>query len=143
MRHTLTNSYLLELHQAIHNWSADAFKLALYGDAANLDQTIAAYTAANEIAGVGYAAGGIPLLLEAGFPQLALLSDSTKVLIDFQDILINPAAFTCRYGLIYNTSKANRSVAVLDFGMDFTTVTSFALVWPDPTPSRAAIRLGV
>ena len=47
-------SYLLELHQTIHNWNTDQFKLALYDPSATLDPaTTAAYTAAHEVAGVG------------------------------------------------------------------------------------------
>lgn len=137
----LCRSYLLELHEAIHNWLTDQFKLALYTPSATLDPaSTTAYTAANEVAGVGYVAGGVPLLVTPGYP---LLSPAGKVLLDFADIHINPASgFTTRYGLIYNASKANRAVAVLDWGYQYAPAVALDIVWPTPDDNDAIIRLG-
>lgn len=146
MKQSICQSYLLELTQGIHVWGVDQFKLALYGDAAVLDYTTAAYTAAGEIAGTGYVAGGFNLALTAGYPKLDpnAQAGNPRVLIDFADINVDPAAFTTRYGLIYNSSKQNRAVAVLDFGQDYVSTASFVLAWPDPggINSQAILRLG-
>lgn len=139
----ICKSYLLESQLGIHDWQTDVWKLALYTDVAALDaDTIGAYTAVNEVAGVGYVAGGIVLALTAGYPKLSLTAGVRKVLWDFADIVINPAAFTARQALIYNTSKANRAFAVIDFTQDYQAFASFGLMWPAPTDSGAAVTLG-
>lgn len=138
----LCNSYLLELHQAIHDWTVDQFKLALYTSAAQLDpKIITAYTNAHEAAGTGYVAGGYDLVIPPGFPKLA---DSGRplVLIDFNDIAVNPAFFATSYGLIYNASKANRAVAVINWGTGYFATVDFGIAWPEPDESHCIIRLG-
>ncbi len=50
-------------------------------------------------------------------------------------------AITARCALIYNSSKANRSVAVLDFGSDKTSITTFTVEFPAATNTAALIRL--
>jgi hypothetical protein len=137
----MCKSYLLELHQAVHDWDTDQFKLALYQATANLDpDVIAAYTALNETVGTGYVAGGYNLAITAGFPKVSLTS--RKWLVDFVDIAVNPAVFSTRRGLIYNSSKANRSVAVIQFGYTYNPTVSFGIQWPPNDDDNCIIRLG-
>lgn len=137
----LCRSYLLELHQGIHDWDTDEFMLALYTPSATLDPaTTTVYTTANEVSGVGYVAGGVDLLVTAGFPKL---SDDGKVLIDFTDIVMNPAlGWTTRYGMIYNKTKGNRAVAVVDWGYQYNPTAALNIVWPPADDNDAIIRLG-
>jgi hypothetical protein len=58
--------------------------------------------------------------------------------VDFADIVFN-AAVTARCALIYNSSKANRSIAVLDFGSDKTSA-NFTITMPSNTATSALIR---
>jgi hypothetical protein len=52
----------------------------------------------------------------------------------------NPSVFTARCALIYNSSKANRSIAVLDFGADKTSTATFTIVMPVNDANSALIR---
>lgn len=137
----MTKSYLLELHRAVHNWDVDQMKLALYQATANLDpDVITAYTALNETVGTGYVAGGFNLVSTPGFPKVSLTS--RKWLMDFADIAVTPALFSTRRGLIYNASKANRAVAVVQFGYTYNPTVSFSFVWPPNDDDNCIIRLG-
>lgn len=143
MTQNLCKSYLLEREQGIHVWGTDVMKLALYEAAAALNpDTATAYNASNECVGTGYTAGGVVLVLTSGFPKLSP-TGARKVLIDFADIALSPASgFTARYGLIYNASKGNKAVAVIDFANTIPATSSFGVVWPVPDDSNAIIRLG-
>jgi hypothetical protein len=138
----LCNSYLLEREFGVHVWGTDVMKLALYGAGVVLyPLTMTEYTAINEVVGEGYVAGGVVLGITAGFPMLAP-SGNPKVLIDFVDILFNPADFTTRSALIYNSSKQNRAVATINFGLDYPANVSFAIVWPPNDEFNCIMRLG-
>jgi hypothetical protein len=50
------------------------------------------------------------------------------------------AAMTARCALIYNSSKGNKSVAVLDFGSDKTSTGTFLITMPANTSTTALIR---
>jgi len=143
MSQNLCNSFLLELCQGIHAFGTDVFKLSLYTAAAQLDpNSLGAYTAANECVGTGYSAGGIALALTAGFPKKSP-SGAPLILIDFVEIgPLAGSGFSYRYGLIYNSSKANRAVATVDFGGLLTVTSSYGVVWPSPDDNNCIIRLG-
>ena len=52
------------------------------------------------------------------------------------------ASFTARGALIYNSSKSNKSVAVLDFGGDKTvTDGTFAVQFPTADANSAIVRI--
>lgn len=130
----MTSSFKKELALAIHDFSLDTFKIALYSSSASLGADTTAYTASSEITGTGYSAGGATLTAAA--PVL----DGTTVVLDFSDITWAASQLTARGALIYNSSKANRSVAVLDFGSD-KTMTNFAIVFPAATAAAAVLRI--
>lgn len=136
---TLTNSFLRELMEGVHNFSnpgGDTFKLALYTSSADLGAGTAAYTTSGEITGTGYVAGGETLTSVS-----PVVSDDV-VYIDFANATWNPAAFTANGALIYNSSQSNKSVAVLSFGADKTCTSTFTVQFPAPDASNAIIRLG-
>jgi hypothetical protein len=109
------------------------YKIALYTASANLSYTTLTYTTVGEITGTGYTAGGKTLTVIP--PQT---SDYTAYL-SFADVTWNPASFTCRGALIYN-STTNAAVAVLDFGSDKTATNTFTITFPTNTASNAIIR---
>ena len=113
------------------------YKIALYSAAANLDYTTTAYTTQNEITGTGYIAGGQALTIS----QVPTYTPGTSTaFISFANAVWNPASFTCRGALIYN-STTNAAVAVLDFGSDKTATNTFTVTFPANTASDAIIRL--
>ena len=131
---TLTTSFKGQLPLAVHDFTTDTMKLALYVSTANLGADTTVYTTDGEITGTGYTAGGIVLT------GVTVLTYGTTVYIDF----VNSAwsgALTARGGLIYNASKGNKSVAVLNFGADKTSVNTFTVQMPANTYTAALIRI--
>lgn len=129
---TQTTSFKAELYQAVHNLTTDTLKVALYNGNANLNETTTVYTTSNEVSGGGYVAGGVALT------GATLSTSGYTAYVNFNNVNFS-AAVTARCALIYNASKGNKSVAVLDFGSDKTS-SSFTLTMPTNTPTTALIR---
>ena len=132
---TLTTSFKQQLLLAVHDFSTDTFNIALYTAAADLGAATTVYTATGEVVGTGYTATGQALT------GVAVTVSGTTAYVDFSDIAWTPAAFTTRGALIYNASKGNKAVAVLDFGADKTPTTSFTVQMPVNSATSALIRL--
>jgi hypothetical protein len=132
---TLTTSFKEQLLLAVHNFATDTFKMALYTAPADLGAGTTVYTAGSEVVGTGYTATG-----QALTGVTVNVSGSTAY-VDFADVVWNPAGFTARGALIYNASKGNKSVAVLNFGADKTASTIFTVAMPANTATSALIRL--
>lgn len=130
---TLTDSFMLDLLRAVHDAEADMLKIALYGPSASLGRATTAYTTAGEIAASGYTAGGLALTnVTTGF-------ENDWLYMTFDDPQWS-GAFSAAGALIYNASKSNKSIAVLDFGMVRTSTTLFKLNLPKLLPQQAIIR---
>jgi O-glycosyl hydrolase len=129
---TQTTSFKKELYEAVHNFTTDTFKIALYTASADLNAATTAYSATNEVTGTGYVAGGIALT------GVTIGSDGYTAFVNFANAVFG-ASVTSRCALIYNSSKANRSVAVLDFGSDKTSA-NFTVTMPANTSTTALIR---
>lgn len=136
---TQTTSFKAELYEAIHNVLTDTLKIALYTANANINESTTAYTATNEVTGTGYSAGGQVITVSGG----SIGTSGYTAYFTFDNVLWNPASFTTRCALIYNSSKANRSIAVLDFGSDKTATTQFQIVMPANTATTALIRSSI
>jgi hypothetical protein len=128
---TLTTQAKLIALQAL---ATGTLKMALYTANANLGANTLVYTTANEVVGTGYTAGGNTLT------NVTVLTSGTTAYLDFNDVVWNPAVFTTRGALIYNTSLGNLAVAVLDFGADKTATTTFTVQTPVNTATTALIR---
>ena len=131
---TLTTSFKQEVLLGVHDLDTDTLKMALYVAEANLGADTTVYSTTNEVVGSGYSAGGVVLT------GVTVLTSGTTAYVDFADPVWNPANFTARGALIYNASKGNKSIAVLDFGADKTATTSFTVQMPANTASSALIR---
>ena len=128
---TATTPFKAELLQGIHDFNTDVFKLALYVATADLGANTAVYTTVGEVSGAGYTAGG---------ETMTGVSVSPQGFVNFANVVWPVANFTARCALIYNSSKANRAVAVLDFGADKTATTSFTVQVPPNTATSALLR---
>jgi len=132
---TQTTSFKAELYQAIHNLTTDTLKIALYTGNASLDASTTAYSSTNEITGTGYTAGGVTIT------GVTVNSSGYTAYVSFNNPSWTSASFTARAALIYNSSKANRSIAVLDFGADKTVSgNTFTITLPTNNASDALIR---
>jgi hypothetical protein len=128
------SSFKAELPQAIHNLLTDTIKIALYTANADLGPATTVYTTSNEVSGTGYTAGGATLT--GG----AITLDGAVACITFANVSWPGSAFTARGALIYNASKANRAIAVLDFGSDKRSAT-FTITFPVSTATTAVLRI--
>lgn len=136
----IANSFKTEILTATHDFTAstgDTFKLALYTSSATMSKSTTAYSATNEVGNSGtYSAGGGSLT-----SSTPTLSTDTAV-CDFADISFTSATITARGALIYNSTKSNKAVVVLDFGADKTsTAGTFAITFPTADASNAIVRI--
>jgi hypothetical protein len=143
----MTTSFKVEILDGIHAFgttvvraatTADTFKIALYTSSATLDATTAAYTTSNEVPSTGnYSAGGNTLTVSQ-----VPTSTSTTAWLDFADTTWSNATITANGALIYNSTQADKSVAVLAFGGDKTsTAGDFTIIFPTADSSNAIIRI--
>jgi len=130
---TQTTSFKKELYQAVHNLSTDTIYIALYTASADLNENTTVYSATNEVSGTGYTAGGQALT------GVAISSSGYVAYVNWSNVSWT-AALTARCALIYNVTQGNKSIAVLDFGSDKTSTTTFTITMPANTSTTALIR---
>jgi hypothetical protein len=132
----ICNSYKTEALQGIH-LAADVYKIALYTSAATLNKSTTAYSATNEVGNSGtYAAGGATLA-----SRVDQVFTDTAV-IDWANVSWTSATITARGALIYNSSRSNKAVAVLDFGSDITSTNgTFLITMPTPAAGTSLVRV--
>jgi len=118
------------------NFATDTFRLALYTNAATLNQLTTAYTLDGEASGGNYAAGG---LVVAATVSTALESSGSTIYVNFSNAAWT-GSITARGALIYKAG-ANGAVCVLDFGGDKTSTSTFTVTMPADTSTSALIRL--
>jgi len=131
---TLTTSFKQQLLQGVHDFDTDTFYMALYTASADLSATTTVYTATGEVVGTGYTAPGIVMT------GISVSVTDTTAFVNFSNVVWT-AALTARGALIYNSSKSNKAVAVLDFGADKTSTTTFTVAMPTNSSTSALIRL--
>lgn len=129
---TQTTSFKAELYQAIHDLLTDTLKIALYTANADLNAATTAYSTSNEVTGGGYVAGGVQLT------GVSINTSGYIAYVNFNDVNFN-ASVTARCALIYNASKSNKSIAVLDFGSDKIS-SNFKITMPANTATTSLIR---
>lgn len=132
------NSFKTELLAMTPHTAADVYKIALYTSLATLSKATTAYTATNEVAnGGGYTTGGATL---SGFT--AALDTDTAYLDWSTDPTWAAATITARGALIYNSSRTNKALCVLDFGLDvISTNGTFTVQLPGAAAATALIRV--
>lgn len=137
----ICNTFKQQLFQAQHNFDAvggDTFYLALYTSAATIDASTTVYTTSNEVSSVGtnYPAGG------GALTSLGVSLSSATAFLDFNDVTFPNVTLTARGCMIYNSTNADKAVAVFDFGSDKTaTDGDFTVIFPTATAATAVIRL--
>ena len=105
--------------------------MALYTNAATLDEDTAIYTTVGEVSASGYTASGVTLTVEKG------LTNNTAF-ISFENVTIT-AALVARGALIYKDGGA--AICVLDFGSDKTSTNTFIVTFHTASSADALIRL--
>jgi len=134
---SMCTAFKVDLLAGVQDFDTDVFKVALYTSAATLDATTTTYTTTNEVVGTNYVAGGNTLTV-----SVTPTSSGTTAFISFANTTWVAATITARGALIYNSSKSNKAVAVLDFGSDKTSTDGdFTVSWPTADASNAIIRI--
>jgi hypothetical protein len=132
---TQTTSFKAELYEGIHDLIDDTIKIALFNANADLTASTTVYSTNQEVTGTGYTAGGNTLT------GATVRSSGTTAYVSFDNTSWSSASFTSRGALIYNSSKANRSVAVLNFGSDKIVVNgTLTIEFPSNDVTSAIIR---
>jgi hypothetical protein len=135
-----TNAFKVGLPSGAFDFTTDTFKIALYTGSADIGPTTGAYTTLNEITGTGYLAGGKEVTVSVG-PTVGSDPRNTVAYISFNNVIWNPAAFTCRGAIIYRVGGGDPTICVLDFGGDKTCTTMFEVQFPDANNTSAIIRI--
>ena len=131
---TQTTSFKAQLYQGIHDLTTDVIKIALYTANANLNEDTTVYSSTDEVANTGtYSQGG------ARLTPITIGTSGYTAFVGFPNISWT-GAITARCALIYNETQGNKSVAVLDFGSDKTSVGTFTITMPANTATAALIR---
>lgn len=133
----MCTSFKVDLLAGNQDFDTDTFKVALYASTATLGAATTAYTTSGEVVGTNYVAGGNTLTV-----SVTPTSTGTTAFISFANTTWVAATITARGALIYNSSKSNKAVAVLDFGSDKTSTDGdFTIAFPTADASNAIIRL--
>ena len=130
---TQTTSFKKQLYQGVHDLSTDTIYIALYTAAADLNADTTVYSGTNEVVATGYTAGGQVMT------GVAINTDGYTAYVNWANVSWT-AALTARCALIYNVTQGNKSIAVLDFGSDKTSTTTFTITMPSNTSTTALIR---
>jgi hypothetical protein len=132
----MCSSFKREILLGEHDLDTDVIKIALYTNAADLSAATTVYTATNEVVATGYVAGGNTLT------GAAVTLSGTTAIVDFADTSWTSSDIVARGALIYNSSKTNKAIAVLDFGADKTpTGGVFTVTFPVASATSAIVRI--
>lgn len=132
----ITSSFKAEVLEGVHNLSVggDTFYMALYDSSANISSSTTVYTTANETTGTGYTAGGAQLT------NLGVTTSGTVAYASWDPVTWSSSTISAAGALIYNASKGNKAVAVLNFGGAYSTSDApFTVTFPPNTSTTAVV----
>ena len=133
---SLCSSFKQQILLGEHDLDTDVIKIALFTSAATLSAATTVYSTSDEVVGSGYTAGGNTLT------GATVSLSGTTAYVDFSDTTWSTSTITARGALIYNSSKSNKAIAVLDFGADKTTTAgNFTVQFPTNDASSAIVRI--
>ena len=135
----ITHGIALEAKKAlitgIHQ-PGDEYRIALYNASAKIGPTTKSYTTEGEIKGMGYTAGGVTLKGH----RTGIIGKNA--FITFDDVVLKSATFAAGGAMIYNASKGNATLCVLNLGAERHVYDgAFELKFPKPTETTALILL--
>ena len=134
-----TTIFKLNLLRALENFAIGTpyiYKVALYTAFAELNSSTTAYTTTNEVVGGGYTAGGKILTI---IPPNSNTTAQTAF-VSFLPAIWNPASFTTRGALIYN-SNTGAAICVLNFGNDKVATNTFTIQFPTADATNSILRV--
>lgn len=138
----MCTSFKQELLGGIHDLDTDSIKLALikaapagtYGAATTNYSDVTGNT--DEATGTNYSAGGQVL------DGATISVSGTTAILDFTDEVFDDVTVATDGCIIYNSSKSNRAIAVIDFGGTVSaTAGDLTIEFPAADASNAVIRI--
>ena len=138
----MCNSFKQELLGGVHDMDSDTLKVALikaspsgtYGVGTTNYSDVTGNT--DEAVGTNYIATGQEL------DSATITLSGNTVFVDFADEVFTNLTLAADGAIIYNTSQANKAVAVFDFGGTVTSTSGdFTIVFPTADASNAVIRI--
>jgi len=130
---TQTTSFKAELYQGVHNLLTDTLYMALYTGNASINAATTVYNSSNEVTGTGYTAGGNQVT------GATVNTYGYTAYVNFNNVVWPNSVITARCALLYNVSKGNKSICVIDFGSD-KTMLNFTITMPTNSYTTALIR---
>jgi hypothetical protein len=132
----IVTSFKQQILLGQHDLLNDVIKVALYDSSAILGPNTTVYTTAGEVTSSGYTAGGEVLLGP-------IVSAGTGTgYATFTDPIWLHTTFAVRGALIYNYTKSNKAIGVMNFGTDQVTLNQdFKIQFPANNPETALIRI--
>jgi len=135
----LCHSAYLDLVTGVHQ-PKDRYMIALYTAGASVNHSTTTYTSQGEVSGMGYESGGIAL--EGYEAKLQTKAGNAVAYLDWDDPQWDDSTIKARAALIYNASKSNKALTVLDFGKEYVSGNGiFLVVLPEPGDT-ACVALG-
>ena len=132
----ITISFRREILLGEHDLDTNSLKLALYTSTASLSDGTTVYTTVSEVVGTGYIAGGVVLT------GIDVTTDSSVAVVSITDAVVTASTITARGALIYNSSQANKAIAVFDFGSNKSSSNGdFTVQFPAAAAATAIIRI--
>jgi len=138
----MCNSFKEELLGGVHDLDTDSLKIALikgshtgtYGAATTNYSNVTGNS--DEASGAGYSAGGQVL------DSATITLSGSTAFVDFADEVFTNATVSADGCIIYNSSQANRAIAVFNFGSTVTSTNGdFTIVFPTADANNAVIRI--
>jgi len=136
----ICNSFRQEVFEGVHNFASvggDVFKIALYTNSAQLGATTTVYSSAGEVVASGYTTTGEVLNGQTVVVTQPQTGPQTYITFDNASWT---ADIVARGALIYNSSKGDKAVMVLDFGLDVSSTDGvFTVQMPVAGPNTALL----
>jgi hypothetical protein len=138
----VANSFKTEVLEGIHALENDTIKLALIkaSPSGTYDKTTTNYSDVtgntDEASGTNYTAGGATLA------NASITLDGDTAIVDFDDAVFANATVSADGAIIYNSTKAGRAIAIIDFdGTVTSTAGNFTVQFPVAAAATAIIAL--
>jgi hypothetical protein len=118
--------------------TADSFKAALYLASATVNAATTAYSATGEVTGTNYTAGGNAFTWTAPSSTGTTAFSTPSANISWTNVTLSTAFDAV---LLYNTTQANKAVAVYTFGAQTVTAGNFTLTMPTNDAATGLLRI--
>lgn len=134
----ICTSFKKEVLTKVHNLDSDSLKMALYLASATYGASTTAYSATGEVSGTNYTAGGAAVTNGTTATSGTTAYWTPAASVSWSTVTLSTAFDAA---LLYNTTAADKAIAVFTFSSQTVTAGTFTLTMPTNDSSNALIRL--